>query len=89
MIVGANIFVMLLVEAKFKTFTPKAICDVTKNTEVLNCLSCDSREAVDNFPDDIKEAAKDFVQMSASNKCSSDTRYKRLLKNSRTMQYLT
>jgi predicted lactoylglutathione lyase len=59
MIVGANIFVVLLAEAKFKTFAPKASCDVTKNTEVLNCLSCDSREAVDNFPDDIKEAAKD------------------------------
>jgi predicted lactoylglutathione lyase len=47
MIVGENIFVMLLVESFFKTFTKKAICDATKNTEVLVCLSCDSRAEVD------------------------------------------
>ena len=46
MIVSDDIFVMLLTEAKFKTFTPKAICDATKNTEVLVCLSCESRDAV-------------------------------------------
>lgn len=49
MIVSDTIFVMLLTEAKFKTFTPKAICDATKSTEVLLCLSCDSREAVDDL----------------------------------------
>ena len=47
MIVGDNIFVMLLVEKFFQTFTKKPICDATKNTEVLVCLSCDSRAAVD------------------------------------------
>jgi predicted lactoylglutathione lyase len=47
MIVGENIFVMLLVEAFFKTFTKKAICDATKSTEVLVCLSCESRRTVD------------------------------------------
>jgi predicted lactoylglutathione lyase len=46
MIVGENIFVMLLTRDKFKTFTPKAICDATKYTEVLVCLSCESREHV-------------------------------------------
>jgi predicted lactoylglutathione lyase len=49
MIVSDDIFVMLLTEAKFKTFTPKPICDATKSTEVLVCLSCERREAVDDM----------------------------------------
>lgn len=49
MIVSEDIFVMLLTEDKFKTFTPKAICDATKSTEVLVCLSSESREAVDTM----------------------------------------
>jgi predicted lactoylglutathione lyase len=47
MIVSEDIFVMLLTQEKFKTFTPKEICDATKSTEVLVCLSAESREAVD------------------------------------------
>ena len=47
MVVSEDIFVMLLTEAKFKTFTPKAICDATKSTEVLVCLSRESRGDVD------------------------------------------
>jgi predicted lactoylglutathione lyase len=47
MIVSDDISVMLLTQAKFKEFTPKAICDATKSTEVLVCLSCESREQVD------------------------------------------
>ena len=46
MIVEENIFVMLLTEAKFKTFTPNEICDARKSTEVLVCLSCGSREKI-------------------------------------------
>ena len=49
MIVGEDIFVMLLVESFFKTFTKKAICDATRSTEVLVCLSCDSRAEVDGL----------------------------------------
>jgi uncharacterized protein len=49
MIVSEGIFVMLLTEAKFKTFTPKEICDATKSTEVLVCLSLESREQVDEM----------------------------------------
>ena len=49
MIVSEDIFIMLLTDAKFKTFTPKAICDATKSTEVLICLSCDSRAVVDEM----------------------------------------
>jgi uncharacterized protein len=49
MIVADDIFVMLLTEDKFKTFTPKEICDATKCTEVLVCLSCDNRGQVDEM----------------------------------------
>lgn len=46
MIVSDDIFVMLLTEQKFKTFTPKALCDATKNTEVLIALSLDGVKEV-------------------------------------------
>ena len=49
MIVSDDIFVMLLVEPYFKTFTKKEIADANKTTEVLICLSADSREAVDEM----------------------------------------
>jgi predicted lactoylglutathione lyase len=49
MVVSEDIFVMLLTPAKFKEFTPKEICDSTKSTEVLVCLSRDSREQVDEM----------------------------------------
>ncbi|GAB4368092.1 MAG: VOC family protein [Elainellaceae cyanobacterium] len=49
MIVSDDIFVMLLTHDKFKTFTPNAICDATKSTEVLVCLSCESRAAIDDM----------------------------------------
>lgn len=47
MIVSDDIYVMLLVESFFKTFTPKTIADATRTTEVLLCLSCESRAEVD------------------------------------------
>jgi len=46
MVVSEDIYVMLLTEAKFREFTPKAICDAKKATEVLVALSLDSREQV-------------------------------------------
>jgi predicted lactoylglutathione lyase len=49
MIVSDDIFVMLLTPDKFQTFTPNAICDATKSTEVLVCLSVDNREHVDDM----------------------------------------
>jgi hypothetical protein len=49
MIVSEDIFVMLLTEDKFRTFTPKAICDAAKSTEVLVCLSTESREKVNEM----------------------------------------
>jgi uncharacterized protein len=47
MVISDDIFIMLLTEAKFQEFTPNPICDATQHTEVLVCLSIDSREAVD------------------------------------------
>ena len=49
MIVSENIFVMLLTREKFAGFTPKEICDATKATEVLICLSRESRKSVDGL----------------------------------------
>lgn len=49
MIVGSNIFVMLLEESFFKTFTGKEISDATKSTEVIIAITADSRADVDEF----------------------------------------
>lgn len=49
MIVSDTIFVMLMTEARFQTFTPKQVCDATRSTEVLLCLSRDSRADVDDL----------------------------------------
>ena len=49
MIVGENIFVMLLVEEFFKTFTPKPIVDAKSGTEVLVALSAESRDHVNRI----------------------------------------
>jgi uncharacterized protein len=49
MIIDSNIFVMLLVEKYFGTFTKKAICDTTKDTELIIALATESREKVDEM----------------------------------------
>jgi predicted lactoylglutathione lyase len=49
MVVGDDIFVMLLVENFFKTFTKKQISDASKNTEVIVALSVEGREKVDQM----------------------------------------
>ena len=49
MIIGENMFAMLLVEKFFKTFTKKKICDAKKSTEVLVALSVESKKNVDEM----------------------------------------
>lgn len=49
MIVGDNIFVMLLKQDRFQTFTPKPVADAHQSTEVLLCLALDSRDEVDSM----------------------------------------
>jgi predicted lactoylglutathione lyase len=47
MVIGENIFAMLLDEPFFQGFTSKPISNARETTEVLTCLSCESREEVD------------------------------------------
>ena len=43
MIIGENIFAMLLVESFFRTFTRKEIANAHKSTEVLLAIDAESR----------------------------------------------
>jgi predicted lactoylglutathione lyase len=49
LVISDTIFFMLITEPFFKTFTKKEIADATKVTEAINCISLDSREAVDEM----------------------------------------
>ena len=49
MIISEEIFVMLLVEEFFQTFTGKQIADAKKSTEAILALSADSRQEVDDM----------------------------------------
>jgi predicted lactoylglutathione lyase len=49
MILGDNLFVMLLTEKFFKSFNSKEITDTSKANEVLTCVSCDSKQQVDEL----------------------------------------
>ena len=51
MVFSETIHAMLLTHDKFRQFTPKAIANAKETTEVLICLSADSREAVDEMVD--------------------------------------
>lgn len=48
-VISEEIYVMVLTEEKFGPFAPHPISDARKNTEVLLCLSCDSRAEVDDL----------------------------------------
>jgi predicted lactoylglutathione lyase len=48
-VIDENIVVMLLNEVRFKDFTTLPIADATKATQVLNALSCSSRQEVDQL----------------------------------------
>ena len=49
MVVSETIHVMLLTHDKFRQFTPKKIADARTTSEVLICVSADSRDAVDDM----------------------------------------
>jgi uncharacterized protein len=55
MIISDTIYTMLLTEPFFKTFTQKEVVDAKKATEVLICLSAESRAHVDDI---VKKAVK-------------------------------
>ncbi|WP_417851580.1 VOC family protein [Thalassoglobus sp.] len=54
MVWSETIFVMLLTHDKWKTFTSRPIPPVT-SSEVMLCLSCESREIVDKLNDTAAE----------------------------------
>ncbi len=49
MVVDQNIFVMLLEHERFRDFITGGIADATRATEVITCLSADSRAQVDDM----------------------------------------
>ncbi len=49
MVISDDIYTMLLTEPFFQGFTKKEIVDAKKSTEVLVCLSAESREHVDDI----------------------------------------
>jgi uncharacterized protein len=51
MVISDDIYAMLLTHKKFGEFTTKTIAGATKTTEVLTCLSRDSRAEVDALVD--------------------------------------
>ena len=51
MVFSDTIFAMLLTHEKFRQFTPKKIADARSSSEVLLCLSADSRADVDAMVD--------------------------------------
>lgn len=48
-VISEDIYVMILTHAFFGNFTKKSIVDSSTNVEVLNCLSAESRAAVDHI----------------------------------------
>jgi uncharacterized protein len=55
LVLGENLYSMLITEPFFKTFTKKEISDSSKYIEVLIAIDVDSREDVDNL---IKKAVE-------------------------------
>ncbi len=49
LVLGENLYAMLLTRDYFKTFVNKPLCDPRQSTEVLVCLSCESRAEVDDL----------------------------------------
>ena len=49
MVLSETIHAMLLTHDKFRQFTPKRIADARDVSEVLICISAESREAVDDM----------------------------------------
>lgn len=49
MVVDDNIFVMLLVEARFRDFINGEIADASATTEAITCLSADGRAEIDDI----------------------------------------
>ncbi|KAF2341656.1 VOC family protein [Flavobacterium tistrianum] len=63
LVIDENIFVMILVEEFYQTFTKKQICDSTTTSEALIAISVDTREQVDEMMEKaIKSGGTDYNQ---------------------------
>jgi uncharacterized protein len=49
MIINEDAYVMFMSEARFQDFTKKQICDTTRQTEGIFCVSADSRAQVEQI----------------------------------------
>ena len=49
MIISENIFVLIMVEERFKGFSKKEVTDTTTSAEAILCLSAENREQVDQL----------------------------------------
>ncbi|HUC82875.1 MAG TPA: VOC family protein [Flavisolibacter sp.] len=49
MVISEDIYAMLLTHEKFSQFTSKKIADATQTTEVLTCLSAESKDKVNEL----------------------------------------
>ncbi|AOS45150.1 Glyoxalase-like domain protein [Lacunisphaera limnophila] len=47
--ISETLSVMLSTHAKFRQFTPKAVCDTSQAVEALFTLTCESRQEVDDL----------------------------------------
>ena len=65
LVLGDNIYAMLIEEERFKTFTNKDINDASKTTEVLTGLNCESIEEVNKLVDlAVKLGGKEYKEPS-------------------------
>ena len=55
-VITEDIYAMILTHKKFKEFTTKEIADATKTSEVLTCLSFESKEKVNEIVDTAVQA---------------------------------
>lgn len=60
MVLAPNLYVMLLVEKFFKTFTSKELADTRTTTEVINAIMVEDRAEVDRLVDDAMKAGASF-----------------------------
>jgi uncharacterized protein len=61
-VISEDIYAMILTHEKFKQFTPKDIADATKISEVITCLSFDSKEKVNEITEKALQAGGDEVR---------------------------
>ncbi|KAF2336080.1 VOC family protein [Flavobacterium nitrogenifigens] len=63
LVIDENIFVMILAEEFYQTFTKKQICDSTTTSEAIIAISVDTREQVDEMMEKaIKSGGTDYNQ---------------------------